>query len=346
MAAVAAASAATSSSSAVASSRSSAVNDSAKAAKVDAARGATLSGAVVTLGWVEVGLVDKQLRTVPKRSAVKVEDDGTYLACGLPSESPLTITVVSAGYRAILGEISVPNGSALRRDFRLADTSSAHSGGVITGRVVHADSAAVNSGVVSIAGLDVEVPVANGAFSIPSVPLGTWQVEARVIGYEPQSVFVDVGEGAPGSAVITVGRKVQLLDAVTVFGKGSGNVKVLNDILERKRTASGTQFLPDNVWLQSAIYPADVLRAARGFTYVSLDQVRARGCSESGHVGPPKRIIVYVDGSRFMGGFAELSTFVNMRDVLAIEAYADMISVPSQWRTIDACAIIAVWTKR
>jgi hypothetical protein len=33
-------------------------------------------------------------------------------------------------------------------------------------------------------------------------------------------------------------------------------------------------------------------------------------------------------------------------DVLAVEAYPDVTSAPLLWRTNDACAVVAFWTKR
>ncbi len=313
---------------------------------LDAARGSTVAGAIVSLGWVEVGMLNKKLQTIPRRLDVKVGDDGTYMACGLASETPLTLQVLSAGHRALLGEITVPEGSAVRRDFRLADTTAVTAGSAVVGRMVHADSQPVASGTASIAALELDAPVVNGAFTIANVPPGTWLVESRVIGYEPQTALVDVAEGAPAALRITVGNKVQVLDAITVRGKPNAEIKILDEIVKRNRASAGTLFMPGNVWLESAIYPADVLRAARGFTYLSMDEIKARGCAMVGGQGRGKGLAIYIDGGRYAGGFEELRTLINMRDVLAIEAYPDMISVPSQWRSIDTCAVIAVWTKR
>ena len=33
-------------------------------------------------------------------------------------------------------------------------------------------------------------------------------------------------------------------------------------------------------------------------------------------------------------------------DILAIEAYPDVVSAPFIWRKNDTCAVVAVWTKR
>ncbi|MEO7457246.1 MAG: carboxypeptidase-like regulatory domain-containing protein [Gemmatimonadaceae bacterium] len=312
---------------------------------LDAAKGGMLAGASVTFGWTEIGVVDKKLQTIPKRTQVKVGDDGSYVACGLASGSPLTVDVAEPGYRAIVGEVVVPDSSAMRRDFRLAD-SSVTGGGAIVGKLAHADGSVVASGQVSIPALDTEAPVANGAFTLANIPPGTWMLEARVLGYEPQNMMVDVAIGAPASLVMKVGDKVQVLDAVTVIGKANGDIKVLDDLVKRNRASSGTMFLPGNVWLESALYPADVLRAARGFRYRSMNSVGVRGCETLNSLGPRKSLAIYIDGGRFLGGLAELGTMVSMRDVLAIEAYPDMISVPAKWRSFDACAVIAIWTRR
>ncbi|MEO8333916.1 MAG: carboxypeptidase-like regulatory domain-containing protein [bacterium] len=311
---------------------------------LDAAQGNTLPKATVSLRWTEIGVVEGTFRTVPRVTVATVGEEGTYLACGLASETPLGITIARAGYRDVEGEITVPDGGVARRDFRLADTAAVRGTGAVTGRVAHADGAPVASGRVSLSALGLDVPVEQGAFSIGGVPAGTWLIEARVIGFEPRDVFVDVAEGAPVPLSITLSQKVQLLDAVTVFGKPGGDIKTLSGIAERRRTSFGTVFLPDNEWLKSASYPTDVLRAARGFTYLSIDSVRARGCTGIGGTG--KQIVVYVDGARFAGGLPDLLGSVLMRDVLAIETYPDVISAPALWRTNDACAVIAVWTKR
>ncbi|MEO5869568.1 MAG: carboxypeptidase regulatory-like domain-containing protein [Gemmatimonadaceae bacterium] len=310
----------------------------------DAAQGNTLAGATVAVSWVEIAVVDGKLRTVPRRTVATAGDEGTFLACGLASETALAIEITNPGYRAISGEITVPDGGAMRHDFRLADSAAVRGSSTVSGRVVHADGSPAASGRASIGALGLDVPMENGVFSISAVPAGTWLVEARVIGYEPESGFADVAEGAPANVWISLKQKVQILDAITVVGKLSGDLKALSDISERRRTSFGSYFLPGNSWLTSATYPTDVVRAARGFTYLSIDNVRARGCTGLGAKG--KSLAVYIDGTRFPAGLEDLNTAVTMKDILAIETYPDIVSAPMLWRTNDACAVIAVWTRR
>lgn len=307
---------------------------------LDASRGGTLVGATVAVSWVEMAVVGGTLRTVPRRIVSPVGDDGTYLACGIASGSALNVEVAMAGYRELIGEITVPDSGTLRRDFRLADTAGARGANAVGGRVTYANGDGVSSGRAAITALGMDVPIADGTFSIPGVPAGTWLLEARVIGYEPLAMLVDVVDGVPLQVPIKLGDKVQLLDAVNIVGQMSGSLKVLTEVAERGRTSFGTTFLPGNSWMQNALYPADVLRAARGFTYLSLDRVRARGC---GHQSG--KLIIYLDGNKF-DGMEAINNMVQMRDILAIEAYPDMIGVPAKWRTSDACAVIAIWTKR
>lgn len=302
-------------------------------------QGTVLAGASVVLGWVEVALVEGRFRTVPRRVTALAADDGSFIACALASGTPLTVAISKAGYRDIIGEIAVPSGDVVRRDFRLVDTASAGVTGAITGRLVHADGGMVTSGQVSVAALELDAPVQNGAFSLAGVPAGTWSVEARVIGYEPGLAFVDVVEGAPATLRLTVGPRVQVLEAINVVGKMSRDVKVLQEVAARRRTAAGTVFLSGNAWLESADSPVDVLRAARGFMFGS-----PRGCFEQGSSG--KHLAVYLDGLPFEAGLREIGNLVPIHDILAIEAYPDAHSVPAIWRATNVCALIAVWTKQ
>jgi len=58
-----------------------------------------------------------------------------------------------------------------------------------------------------------------------------------------------------------------------------------------------------------------------------------------------KSVAVYLDGSRVPGGLEMINRMVPVKDLLAVEAYPDVVSAPFLWRTNDACAVIAFWTK-
>ena len=103
-----------------------------------------------------------------------------------------------------------------------------------------------------------------------------------------------------------------------------------------------------------------MLRAARGFRYVSPTEIYGRG----GPRGPCTSVAVYLNGGFFPGGFEALDNMVSIREVLAIEAYPDISFAPFQWRfnrTVDEtqstigksvkkpstpCALVAFWTRQ
>lgn len=325
---------------------------------VDARREGMLPGAVVRVRWLELALERGNYRTVTRTVTAIVGEDGRYLACGVTSEEAATVTVSMPGYRSIVHRLAVPADGAARRDFRMADSGAVRGAGSVTGRAVRPDGSTPTTGQVVVAALALQVAIRNGEFFLPDLPAGTWSVEAREIGNEPGTALVDVPVRGTVPMTIALGERAQVLDAITVKGRRGDNQRILNAIASRRSTSTGTVFLPDDPYLASSYDPADVVRTAPGFRYVSAEVLLASGC---GFRYPPRdeptmpsgtartrtrTLAVYLDGARVIGGLPELRTTVTMRDILAIEAYQDIATAPLEWRTHDACAVLAIWTKR
>lgn len=313
----------------------------------DAKDGVAVDGATVVAEWPAFALDSGEYRTVTQRVSSSVDANGTYALCGVPVETPVTVRLALPGFRPIVGPTLIPAAGTARRNFRLADSAAAHGAASLIVHVVRQDGRPLATGRAVVAALARDVPIQNGSFTVNDMPPGTWAVEIRSIGFDPQSFFVDAAVSGSDSTTITISDRPVHLDVVSIVGKVTRDTKVLNDVLFRKRYGSGTVFLPDNPWLKGAMYPSDVLRAARGFSYKGRDSVRIRGCDY-----PPqpsrngKRLQVYVDGARYPLGLEGLNSLIQASDILAIEAYPDLVGVPPQWRTNDACALVIVWTKR
>lgn len=317
-----------------------------------------LPGAVIRARWLEFALEHNNYHAVTRVVTSVVGDDGRYLACGLTSDEAIAVEVTMPGRRAVAGRISVPVSGAVRQDFWLADTVAVPGTLRLAGRVVLPSGAGLPFGQAEIAALSLSVPVVNGEFTFTGIPAGTWLVEARAIGHEPRSVLVGVREREVSTARITLDDRVQQLAVVSVVGRRGGDTKILSAITGRRSTSIGSAFLPGNEWLESAYDPADVVRGAPGFRYVNPEVLLSSGCGfrypspdePRLALGPvrarTRTLAVYLDGLRVVGGLSELRTAVTMRDVLAVEAYQDVMSAPLEWRTNDACAVLAIWTKR
>jgi hypothetical protein len=94
---------------------------------------------------------------------------------------------------------------------------------------------------------------------------------------------------------------------------------------------------------RNALYVTDILRTtagmrvtpSRGFGYL----VRGRGnCTPA----------VFLDGMPLYGGADELDQIVRPNDLMAIEVYQALGTLPAQYTGLQSngCGAIALWTKR
>jgi hypothetical protein len=229
-------------------------------------------------------------------------------------------------------------------------------------RVVDDSGAAVTSGRVAITALGRVSPLEDGWASITEVPEGNWTITVRSLGFGPESATVHTTVPMPAETKIILHRVPLLLDPVNVVSTLSRHDSaVIRDIKGRMRVASGTVIWADHMSVRNAVLATDAIRAARGFNVKSSTWVVTRGTSGGLHgtanceslqsaislnrLGK-KTVAVYLDGGRVPGGLDMVNKMVPVTDILAIEAYPDVISAPFLWRTNDACAVIAFWTKR
>ncbi|MHB1312546.1 MAG: carboxypeptidase-like regulatory domain-containing protein, partial [Gemmatimonadaceae bacterium] len=273
------------------------------------------------------------------------------------------VYVTAPGHRTIAAHVEVPAGGVARLDLSLADSAADHGPAVIRGRVLRPNGKPVAFGRALLAALGREVPLQDGNFVLSDLPLGSWEVEARVIGAEPQTMLVHATESGVVATTITVNDAAQRLSAVTVMGRRDRNVRTLNEILARQRSSFGTSFMPGSADLKAATRVTDVMRYARGFKYRSSQQIFGRDLPN----GPCRNVAVYVNGTIFAEGIASLDAAVPIEQVLAMETYPDVLYAPIQWRSnmgLDpssdgngrmtralgprsgsVCAVIVVWTK-
>ncbi|MDP1858455.1 MAG: carboxypeptidase-like regulatory domain-containing protein [Gemmatimonadaceae bacterium] len=297
----------------------------------DAANRAPIAGTKVTVHWRAFALDSANYRVVAERSTATIDADGAMLVCNLPVDAPLDLLVTAPGHREVAGSVvTVPAMGIGRLDVLLADSALSTGSAVIRGKVTRESGRPVGSGRVVIESLGREVAVQNGEFVAANVPAGTWVAEARVIGVEPQDVLVTASDSAVTTTAIEVSNGPQRLDAVTVIGKPTRDLRVLDDVLRRKRVGSGTTFLPGHPALRSATFTSDVMREARGFSYQGPNKIlgRVRGFERCANVA------VYVNDVRQSDGFDGLDHIAPIEEVLAIETWADLDFAPVQYRRL------------
>ena len=317
----------------------------------DAAQRSAVPDAKLQLAWRAFALDAGNYRTVTERASATIENDGSYLACHLPIDAALDLQVTGPGHRTVVGSVArVPANGIGRLDVALVDSTLDRGSAIIRGRVTRTSGSPVASGRAVIAALRREAPMQDGMFVLSDLPTGSWVVESRVIGSEPQAMLVYANDSEAITAAIAVSDQAQHLDAVTVVGKKDANAQVLDDVLRRKRIGMGTVFLPGSPALTSAIFTSDVMREARGFLYQGRNNIAGR---VTGGGRRCRNIAVYVDDILQPDGFEGMDTSAPPSDVLAVETWPDILLAPVQYRsgkfvlgTRNAyCAVVLVWTK-
>lgn len=303
----------------------------------------SVAGATVTVTWSVTALASGMLHTEPGRTTDTATVGGTFSTCDVPSGVVLTIAVRAPGYRELTGPLTIPESGALRQDIWLVDTLATAGTAEVRGRVLHERGQPVLSGRARIAALGREVPIADGGFAMLDLPFGTWAMELRAIGMEPRSMLVHATSRRNATLLVRVSEQAQRLDAVTITGRADVVMQVLDAVMARSRSASGSIFLPGSPYLRLATRVTDLLVNARGFRRLGPSDVEARTTNTGARC---RNIGVYVNGVRAVEGVAALDATTRPDRVLAVEAYPDVMSAPFEWRTADGvCAVVALWTR-
>lgn len=322
---------------------------------LDAHGESPLKNATISIEWDELNVGGGKLKTSHQETKGVPNAAGHFSLCGIPLESPLTLRVSAKGFRDIETEIALPQAGVLSHDFRLASNDTAGSAS-IRARIVGDSGKALTNGRAMILSLGRLVPVDSGRITIGAIPRGTWVVEVRAIGYQRAVVLLDADEAPMPAATIHMERSPQVLEAVSIVANAStADRKTLAAVDQRIRAGSGTLILAGDLSLRNALYATDGLSYARGFRRTG-SEVQARPFSqgismqscrslEFPKIGT-KTLVVYLDGVRVPFGLQGVNDMVRPEEILAIEAYPDVISAPGIWKTNDACAVVAFWTKR
>lgn len=317
-----------------------------------ASSNAVVAGADLRVRWGAIALDSGPARVVQEEALASIEPDGAFLVCGLPLDAPLDLRVSAPGYREIAGPVvTVPRSGVEHLDVLLVDSAATNGAGTLRGRVKNVSGRPVASGRVLLGTLGREVAIRDGAFALRDLPGGSWIIETRVIGTEPRATLVTVADSASNEAVITVDNAVQRLDAVTVVGKMDRNMRVLEDILRRRRHYAGTFFLPGSDAIKRASFTSDLLKEARGFTHSGGTNVAVRGQRDC--------IALFVDDAFEPLALDALDQAAPLKDLLAMETYPNVGLAPVQYqfgfgrpdpsnpaRRLAPCGLIVAWTKR
>lgn len=204
-----------------------------------------------------------------------------------------------------------------------------------------------------IAGADVSVPAlrilahsdSTGAFILRGVAAGQRTINVRRLGYEPQSLTVEIRAAPAEPLVVTLRAIPQLLDSMRV---GSGRLHqdfLIEEFYRRQARGPGLFITRADIDARRPTRLSDMARQFPGIRLVGrpggLMGIRFPNTSMARRDCPPQ---YWVDGRRVTN--FELDE-LPPGDIEGIELYSGPSSTPMQfmWNEEKTCGTVVIWSR-
>ena len=307
-----------------------------------------VAGATVSLAWVDM-IVSKQTGVVrtPHELHATSDSAGFFKFCGLPEDLDATVQATRGSIST--GEVSIStSGSPLTfENLAVASPGAATSiKGVVRGTVLSLSDRPIE-------GARVEAPMwgvatvtgADGTFTLDKIPTGTQLLIIRHVGFDPTRTAVNVTSRQPTEISVVLGPRVNVLDPVLVSARRKYALEQ-DGFMARQRTGEGKYFTADDIQKRNPAKLSDILTSVPGITVSNVPGgavvreqrmttiLGGRGCTR-----------IWVDGHEWRAVEAgDMDSFVSPHEIVGLEVYRAR-TAPIQFRGIDECTTIVVWTQ-
>jgi TonB family protein len=216
----------------------------------------------------------------------------------------------------------------------------AQSTGAIAGSV--ADTAGTMLAGVEVRALTGDATARSddaGRFRLAPVPLGSVLLEARRLGFRPETVHVAVGAGADAIVSFRLRAAATTLASVLVRARRQRHTGSQDGYFERLESNTGGYFITRDVIDEGDPRQlSDVLRKAPGVDIVrGRVRLRGRGCAP----------LVWIDGTPMPAGEVDINSFPP-RTIEGIEIYASASGAPFRYqgtRDDARCGTVLLWSR-
>lgn len=218
-----------------------------------------------------------------------------------------------------------------------------------------ADSAPLGGAIVGVAGGAYMKTDSGGFFRFGRLNAGRHEVRVRRLGYEPFARYLNVTAEGPNDFTIWMTPLPVRLVEVKVSGKSLAVPYRFEEVYRRAASGFGHLITLEEIERRR---PFDVRSMLDGLPGIQVQPQRIlfRRCGGGNDYSSrieASKVQVYVDGRRvtkFQGGptgtnVDEALSHVQIASVQVIEVYVGVAEIPAEF-AVDACAVIAVWTKR
>ena len=317
--------------------------------------------------WTEVFAGRQGLERRSPVRFTEAAENGFFAFCGVPTDVPILTRAFAGTDSSGVVELVAPANGLLVRDLYIGaaarvtspfpfevnrtipKTSSAQvtwvrGNGQLRGFVRTDDGKPIGGARVNVwdNGIDATTNV-DGQFTLKDLPIGTYTLETRALGFQPRRRAVDVSEGAEGFVDVVMDAVAPTLDVVKVKA-GANNGAVPLAEFERRRKSGFGHFLDETqIEQRAAMHTADLFRSTPGMTILpgaaTGDKVLMNAAGGGGVCVPAvflNGVTITTDGN--------LDAFINPKEVRAIEIYSRVASVPLQFQSRNGCGSIVLWT--
>jgi hypothetical protein len=309
---------------------------------------APVAGAEVSVAWTQFE-VSKEfgIRQTPHVERDTTDSAGAFRICGLPSSLSASIQARRGGN--ITGEIPIALGDQLPQLFSRilslsATDSVATTGHATVSGVVTLEGSATNAGTrVELTGTNtVAMTDEKGEFTMRNVPSGTKVLLARHLGFNAETVPVDLTSRQPQRVTIKLARYVAVMHPVLVTARRTLALDKVG-FNERRKSAMGYFLGPERLQRMHPIFLTDILRQVPGLRLNYTPQGETVSSSRGGGNGC---VQYWLDDMPWMSiEPGDLNDFVTGGEVVAVEVYQDTGTPARYIRAGGFCTTIVLWTR-
>lgn len=324
----------------------------------------------VHVEWLELTVGGRGFVRTRELRDVETGADGRFRVCDVPAGGLVRLSGVRGRDSSGVVDLQLPNDGIQFRDLYLgtsrldsvvqrvvpdsgeADTTAAlavrRGDGRVRGRLFGVNDTPLANARMIMRDAGVETRTdQSGRFVLTGLPTGTYNLDARALGYEPLTRPVDVLVDDSLSLSFAMSRLVPL-DTVRIRALRPTDPSLKLAEFEERRKAGFGRFLgPAEMQDLEPLFFSDIarrfpsLRVERG-DYGLIVTMRATGIgatSFGSRCAPP----VFVDNIR-MPNDGSLDSFLMASQIAAVEVYSGAFGPPQYMDLLSGCGSIVVWT--
>ena len=307
---------------------------------------------------------------IERRSPVRFVDaseNGSFAFCGVPTDGPILTRAFAGSDSSGVVELIAPTNGLLVRDLYIGaatrvtsrfpieanrtipktssgQTTWVRGNGQLRGFVRTDDGKAIAGARVTVSdnGIDA-ITTVDGQFKLNDLPIGSYTLETRALGFQLRRRAVDVLEGADGVVDVVMDVVAPTLDVVKVKAGANAGAVPLAEFDRRRKSGFGRFLDETQIEQRAAMHTADLFRGTPGMTIMASvsggDKVLMNAAGGGGVCVPAvflNGVTITTDGN--------LDAFINPKEIRGVEIYSRVASVPLQFQSRNGCGSIVLWT--